>query len=155
MQTEMSDTRKHVCEVALAASSEEVFKLLITPSAIRKWWQASRAIVDAREGGIWGAAWGGNEDDPDYTTFYRIRTFDPPRRIVFSDSVYYAKSGPLPFKADFVTEFLVRPGPKGCLLQVTQDGFPADPIADDFYNGCEVGWKNTFAGIRAYLERKK
>jgi uncharacterized protein YndB with AHSA1/START domain len=151
----MKTTRKHVCQIELAATPETVFQLLITPSAIRQWWQASRAIVDPRKGGVWGAAWGSSEDDPDYTGFYRIGTFDPPRRMIFSESTYYAKSGPLPFQADFVVEFLIRPSTKGCVLQVTQDGFPADSVADDFYNACEIGWKNTFEGIRKYLESRK
>ena len=102
-----------------------------------------------------GAAWGSSEDDPDYTGFYRIGAFVPPRRIVFTDAKYYAKTGPLPFKADFVTEFLIHPTAGGCVLQVTQDGFPVDPVADDFYKACETGWKNTFAGIHAYLEKRK
>ena len=151
----MKKTRRHVCETELDASPKTVFQLLITPSAIREWWQASRAIVDAREGGVWGAAWGSSEDDPDYTGFYRIGAFVPPRRIVFTDAKYYAKTGPLPFKADFVTEFLIHPTAGGCVLQVTQDGFPVDPVADDFYKACEIGWKNTFAGIHAYLEKRK
>ncbi len=151
----MKATRKHVCQIELEAAAETVFQMLITPSAIREWWQASRAIVDAREGGIWGAAWGNEEDDPDYKGFYKIGVFEPPRRIVFTDSTYYAKTDPLPFQANFVTEFLVRPTAKGCVLQVTQDGFPVGPIADDFYKGCEIGWKNTFQNIRAYLEKRK
>lgn len=151
----MKKTRNHVCAIELEAPAEKVFRLLVTPSAIREWWQASRSIVDAREGGNWGAAWGSNEDDPDYIGFYRIGTFDPPRRIVFENSTYYARSGPLPFQADFVVEFLIRPSTKGCILQVTQDGFPADAVADDFYKACEIGWKNTFEGIRQYLERQK
>lgn len=150
----MSATRKHVCQIELDASPGTVFELLITPSAIREWWQASRAIVDAREGGMWGGAWG-QEDDPDYISFYRISVCDPPKRLVFSDSTYYAKTGPLPFEAHFITEFLIRPNSKGSVLQVTQDGFPADPAADDFYMGCERGWKNTFEGIRRYLEERK
>ena len=45
--------------------------------------------------------------------------------------------------------------PDGSLLRVTQDGFPLDSIADDFYKECEIGWKNTFEGIRRYLSESK
>jgi hypothetical protein len=45
----------------------------------------------------------------------------------------------------------VEARPNGSLLRVVQDGFPADSIADEFYAGCEVGWKNTFEGIEWYL----
>jgi hypothetical protein len=49
------------------------------------------------------------------------------------------------------TEFLVQPTATGCQLRVVQDGFPCDAIADDFYQACDVDWRNTFAGIRRFL----
>jgi uncharacterized protein YndB with AHSA1/START domain len=145
------NTRKHVHEIALQANPQRVFSLLVTPSAIRQWWSAARAVVLAQENGFWAAAWGTDEDQPDYITVCRIQIFDPPRRLVLTDYRYFAKNGPLPFTADFITEFTIEPAPSGCLLRVTQDGFPLDPIADQFYAGCEVGWRNTFEGIRRYL----
>jgi uncharacterized protein YndB with AHSA1/START domain len=144
-------TRRHVHEIELPASPERVFALLHTPSAIRGWWSASRAIVLAKEGGTWAATWGESEDQPDYITVARIAAFDPPRRLVLTDYHYQAKEGPLPFQADFVTEFTVIPRPQGCTLRVSQDGFPTDSVADAFYAGCEVGWKNTFEGVRRFL----
>jgi uncharacterized protein YndB with AHSA1/START domain len=144
-------TRCHVHEIELPASPEQVFALLHTPSAIRGWWSASRAIVLAKEGGMWAATWGGSEDQPDYITVARIAAFDPPRRLVLTDYRYLAKDGPLPFQADFVTEFTVTPRPQGCTLRVSQDGFPTESVADAFYAGCEVGWKNTFEGVRRFL----
>jgi hypothetical protein len=80
--------------------------------------------------------------------------FDPPRRLVFADYQYRAKSGPLPFAADFRTEFTVEPRGGGALLCVVQDGFPDDPIADDFFAACETGWRNTFESIRQYLDER-
>jgi len=74
--------------------------------------------------------------------------FDPPQRLIMSDFNYYAKPGSLPFEANLSVEFIVEPTSAGCLLRVVQTGFPDDPIADDFYKGCKVGWKNTFEGIR-------
>ena len=50
------------------------------------------------------------------------------------------------------TTFTIESHPEGCLLRVEQDGFTTDPAADAFYQACEVGWKNTFAGIRRFLE---
>jgi uncharacterized protein YndB with AHSA1/START domain len=62
------NTRKHVHEIALPTDPERVFSLLVTPSAIRQWWGADRAIVLAQENGTWAAAWGADEDRPDYLT---------------------------------------------------------------------------------------
>jgi uncharacterized protein YndB with AHSA1/START domain len=145
-------TRKHTHEEIFASSPEQLFAILHTPSAIRAWWSVARAIVMPQTGGVWAATWGESEDEPDYITTATIKVFEPPQRMVLSDYRYRAKSGPLPFEADFVTEFLVSPHPAGSVLKVTQDGFPAGAEADEFYAGCVKGWRDTFAGIRRYLK---
>jgi uncharacterized protein YndB with AHSA1/START domain len=145
-------TRKHIHEEVFPATPQEIFALLHTPSAIRRWWSAARAIVLPEPGGTWAATWGESEDEPDYITIAVIREFAPPRRMVLTDYRYRAKSGPLPFHADFVTSFEVEARADGALLRMVQDGFPADSIADAFYAGCQKGWCDTFAGIRQYLQ---
>lgn len=144
-------TRQHTHAIDLAAAPDQVFAILVSPSAIRGWWGAARAIVLPGVGGTWAAAWGADEDAPDYVSISRIRSYDPPRQLVLADTKYFAKDGPLPFEAAFVTTFTVEPAPGGCRLRVVQDGFPTDPIADAFYAACEVGWHNTFEGIRRFL----
>lgn len=146
------ETRSHVHTIELAASPEEVFALLVTPSSIREWWFASRAIVMARENGCWSAAWGDDEDHPDFMTAATIRVYDPPRSLVLADFRYYARSGPLPFHTYFTTEFAVEPRSSGSLLRVTQEGFPVDSVADEFYEGSERGWRETFESIRRYVD---
>ena len=78
-------TRKHVHQIELAASPEEVFRLLVSPNAIRNWWGASRVIVLAKQNGVWAAVWG-NEDIPDYVALYKISAIEPPRRLFLTDS---------------------------------------------------------------------
>lgn len=51
-------TRSHTTSVALPGSPEAVFAALHTPSAIRRGWHASRAIVIPEPDGIWMAALG-------------------------------------------------------------------------------------------------
>jgi uncharacterized protein YndB with AHSA1/START domain len=148
-------TRRHVYEEVFDATPENVFALLHTPSAIRQWWGASHVIVDPKEGGVWVGLWG-DEDAPEFITAGRMSVFDPPRRLKFSDFEYYARSGPLPFAADLTSEFTVIPAGEGkTTLRVVQDGFPDDPAADEFYAGCERGWRDTFAGIREYLSKAR
>lgn len=146
-------TRRHTCEVVLPASAEKIFQLLITPSAIKEWWSASRAIVHPKQGGIWIAAWGENEDRPDYITSATMSVFDPPKRIVMTKYDYFSKNGPLPFTASFETEFLITAQSNGCILRVTQEGFPVDPVADDFYAACEAGWKTTLEQIALFVRK--
>jgi uncharacterized protein YndB with AHSA1/START domain len=145
------ETRTHVHEEAFDSSVDRVFALLHTPSAIRQWWGADRAIVMPESGGFWAAAWGTDEDAPEYVTAATMAVFEPPRRIVLSEYRYLARSGPLPFVADFVTEFVVEPHADGVLLRVSQAGFPCTPEGERFYSACDQGWRDTFAGIRRFI----
>lgn len=145
------ETRKHIHEEEFPVPAEDLFALLHTPTAIREWWGAGSAIVIPRKDGIWAAAWGEDPDTPDYVSAFTIAEFDPPKKMLLTDARYLAREGQPPFVAEMTTEFTVTPSPRGSVLRVVQDGFPTDPIADDFYLACETGWKNTFAGIRKYL----
>lgn len=149
----MTTTRTLSREEIFSVPPETLFALLHTPSAIRTWWNAARAIVIAEEGGFWAAAWGEEEDDPAYITSAEIDVFHPPRRLVLTDYRYYAQSGALPFQAALETLFEVEPHWEGALLRVTQSGFPCAAEADDFFAACESGWRDTFAGIRRFLSR--
>ena len=147
-------SRRHTHAEDFDVTVEQLFDLLVTPSSIRQWWGAARAIVIKQQGGAWTAAWGENEDDPDYISHSTIQSYEPPHRLVLCDNNYYAKSGALPFEAEFITEFLITKTKHGSRLQVTQNGFPLSEIADDYYQACEAGWKDTFAGLRTFLESK-
>ncbi|MEM7315461.1 MAG: SRPBCC domain-containing protein, partial [Planctomycetota bacterium] len=118
-----------------------VFELLIKPSAICQWWSAKQAIVLPKPGGYWSAIWGDDIDDPDYVTIARILEFERPNRLVLGDYEYHAKTGGLPFDAEFVTTFSVSASAKGAILQVEQRGFPTDAAADEYYAGCIEGWQ--------------
>lgn len=146
----MSRTRSIEQTLELPAPPEAVFAALHTPSAIREWWQASRVIVIPEPGGTWCAAWG-EEDDPDYVSEATLEEFRPPHRLVMSRFRYRAKSGPLPFEAEFRTLFSVEAGPNGSRLTVRQEGFPPGPEADAFFEGCTQGWTDTLAGLERYF----
>ncbi|MEP0845232.1 MAG: SRPBCC domain-containing protein [Phycisphaerae bacterium] len=86
-------TRSLAHEIELPHRAERVFALLHTPSDVRAWWFAARVVIVPTAGGIWSAAWGENEDDPDYVTCARIAVFEPPRRLVLDRHFYYARGG--------------------------------------------------------------
>lgn len=147
-------SRKHVHEETFLVVPKRLFALLHTPSAIRQWWGADRAIILPEPGGYWVAAWGASEDDPDYVTVATIQEFNPPHRMVLADYRYHAPNDPLPFEAGFVTAFDVAPHPEGATLRIEQEGFPSGPEGDAFYAACETGWRDTFAGIRRFLSAR-
>jgi len=144
-------TRRHVLEEPFAVSPEWMFEVLITPSAIRGWWGASKAIVVPERGGVWIAAWGENENDPDYISSYKILELDRPKRILLGEGKYFSRDGQPPFEMNLTTEFLVEKRVGGCALRITQDGFPTDAVANEFFDACVIGWSNTFEGIRKYF----
>lgn len=144
-------TRSQTHEIELQVPPERVFDVLITPSAIRDWWGAHRAAVMPEQGGWWVAAWGEREDDPDYVTGAIIRVFDRPHRLVLAYENYYAKAGRLPFDANMSVEFLIERHQSGTRLRLTQDGFPAEPVADAYYEGCRQGWQATLSGIKRLI----
>jgi uncharacterized protein YndB with AHSA1/START domain len=139
-------------QLELPLDAERAFALLHTPSAIRGWWSAARAIVAARPGGLWVAAWGDDEDAPDYVTAARILVWEPPRRLRLGEFKYFTRDGAgLPFTADLETEFSVRPVAGGSVLRVQQTGFPDDAVADAFFASCEQGWTATLDGVRRHV----
>lgn len=148
----MTRTRSHRASVEIDASTDQVFRALVTPSAIRTWWFAARVIVNPKKGGVWAAVWGGVEDEPEYLTTARFAVFSPGRRLVLTDYDYLSKDGPLPFKAAFTTSFGLKKTVGGTRLVVEQDGFPTAKKADAFYEACERGWRETLASLKAFLE---
>jgi hypothetical protein len=139
------------CQLELPLAAHATFALLHTPSAIRVWWSAARAIVAARAGGVWVAAWGDDEDAPEYTTAARILVWDPPHTLRLGQFEYFTRDGgELPFIAALETEFVVREADAGSVLEVRQTGFPEDAVADAFFAACERGWSATLEGIRHY-----
>lgn len=137
--------------VELPAGQNQAFDLLITPSDVRKWWGASRVIIVPKPGGVWVASWGDDEDHPEFVSAHTISRYEPPRVVELREITYYARASVLPFQTTFTTMFTVEPGTEGSLLDVRQDGFPADPIADEYYRACERGWERTLEQIRTYL----
>jgi len=146
-------TRRHVQEEPFAVTPEKMFAALVTPMAIRSWWGASKVIVLAEVGGTWTASWGEVDNDPDYISSFKILELDYPRRLVLGEGKYFSRNGMPPFEMDkMTTEFAIEERGEGmCALRITQDGFPSEKVADDFYEACVIGWNNTFEGIRKYF----
>lgn len=135
-------------------SPQRVFRALITPSDIRQWWGASRAVVIPQLGGIWCAMWGDDEDNPHYVSAAKISRFEPDQSLRMSDFVYQSPDGGLPFEANIETEFIIESIPAGTRLTVHQTGIPEGSIADDFFAGCQKGWHDTLAAMQDYLRAK-
>jgi uncharacterized protein YndB with AHSA1/START domain len=138
--------------VEVACGPEQLFRTLHTPTEICIWWNTRTAIVVPQRDGLWIGTWGKDEDHPDYITAARLSQFDPPHRMVMSDVEYWANGErTVPFARQLVTEYRVEPTSGGSRLTVTQTGFPDEAIADEFYQGCCHGWKETLAAIKDFF----
>lgn len=142
--------RKHIAETELASTCDRTFSLLITPSDICAWWSADHAMVMPKLDGLWIAQWGKDMDDPDYLSGGTITVYEPGKCLQLSDMKYSNKTGALPFEIDATVRFEICANESGSKLCVTQEGFPDDPIADEFYAGCEIGWRETLDGMKNY-----
>jgi uncharacterized protein YndB with AHSA1/START domain len=120
---------------------------------VRQWWNARQVIVHAVPDGTWIATWGDDEDSPDFLCGYRLSRFERPGLLEFSDPVYEAKAGPMPFSMDQMSvQFQIETADHGATLSVTQHGFPTDTIADEYYAGCQSGWQTTLQQLKDFLE---
>ena len=143
------EVRRKELEEPFGVTPARMFEVLTTPSAIRSWWGASKAIVDLKEGGTWITAWGENDESSDYVTSYKIAQLEPPSRFVLGSSKYITIGSTL--ETNITTEFRIEPHPLGCNLRIVQVMDPADPLFDDYFEACVVGWQNCYEGIRNYL----
>ena len=146
-------TRTLRCQEVFNCTVEVLFDALKTPSAIRTWWAAARVVLIARPGGTFAVAWGDDEDDPEYMGAATLAEYDPPRRIVLADFTYYAKTGPLGFEADLSVEFNVRPSGQESVLEIVHRGIPDIPEANEYYEGCQIGWRTCLSHLQDYLQQ--
>jgi hypothetical protein len=142
--------RRHELAEPFGVSPERMFEILITPSAIRDWYGASKVVVEARKGGSWITSWGESDKDFEHVNSFEILEFDPPRRMLFGSGKYFVEDR-WPIVTDITTDLLIEPQPAGCLFRIIQELDPADPLLDDYFDACIAGWQNAFDGIRNYI----
>ena len=126
-----------------------MFEVLTTPAAIRSWWGVSTAIVDLRKGGTWLTAWGEGEGSSDIVTSFKIEQLDAPSRFVLGSSKFITAGSTV--ETNITTEFRIDEHAHGCNLRIVQVLDPHDPLLDDYFDACVLGWENCFEGIRNYL----
>lgn len=140
--------------ISIDNTPENIFNALLNPSAIIEWWQAKTAIVIKENNGIYCASWGDNIDDPDYVTSSKIRDLVDPQGFTLEYLSYFSKTGKMPFEAKMYVHFSITPDSKSnTILAVRQTGFPDDPVADEYFEGCQTGWNHVLTNIKTYCEK--
>ena len=139
-------------EEDFACTPQELFHALHTPSALRSWWNADRVIIIPRKNGMFAAAWGEHEDDPEYVSSGVYKVYSPPRKSIIEDFRYYTKSDPIDFENLMSITYEVTPSNMGCRLLLTHTGFPDTSNADAYFDACVQGWIMSLKSLRSYLE---
>jgi uncharacterized protein YndB with AHSA1/START domain len=145
----MNKRREELAE-PFAVPAERMFDVLVTPSAVRSWFGASTAIIDAHEGGSWVTAWGDGENNSEFVTSFKILKFDSPKRILLGHGKLRTEDK-WPIATNITTDLIIEPNATGCILRIIQELAPPDPLLDDYFDACVAGWQNSFEGIRNYL----
>ncbi|HVF30936.1 MAG TPA: SRPBCC domain-containing protein [Pyrinomonadaceae bacterium] len=144
------DKRREKLAEDFGVSAERMFEVLMTLTAIRSWFGASTAIVEAREGSSWMTAWGEDESGLEFVTSFGILKFEPPARVLLG----YGKlrnEDRWPIATNITTDLVVEPTSTGCTLRIIQELDPHDELLDEYFDACVTGWQNSFEGIRNYL----
>lgn len=141
-------TRSQWHEIELPVPALTVFNLLLSPKAIRGRWNNVSAVVTELDG-VWVLAWGARENDPDYVSGARIKSFQAPKRVTMTYEYARSREGLLPFATGMTTEFTIKETAQGSLVRVTQSGLPA---ADDaYFQSCADGWRAALQGLGTLL----
>ncbi|MCY3628415.1 MAG: SRPBCC domain-containing protein [Bacteroidota bacterium] len=136
-----------------ACTPQELFDALHTPSALRSWWNANRVIIIPRTNGMYSAAWGEDEDDPEYVSSGIYRVYDPPYKSVIEDFRYYAKSDPADFEGLMSITYEITARNSEAHLQLTHTGIPEGDEADAYFEACTIGWVETLKNLKKYVEK--
>ncbi len=144
------EKRRQELEEPFGVKPERMFDILISPSAIRSWWGASMVVIDPRKGGSWVTSSGDGDKDAEFVNSLEILEFDPPHRMLLGGGKYFAGNN-WPIQTNMTTELIIEPQPAGCILTIVQELSPADPLLEDYFDACVMGWQNSFEGIRNYI----
>lgn len=141
-------TRSQWHEIELPVPPAALFNLLLSPKAIRGKWNNTAAVVTEVDG-AWVIAWGQRENDPDYVSGARIKSFQAPKLVKLAFEYARSRSGALPFANGMMAELTIQQKGAGSLLRVTHAGLPADN--DDYFNAVADGWRAALQGLGALL----
>lgn len=141
-------TRSQWHEIELPVAPAALFNLLLSPKAIRGRWNNTAAVVTEVDG-TWVIAWGARENDPDFVSGARIKSFQAPKLVKLAFEYARARAGMLPFGNAMTAELAIQQKGAGSLLRVTHAGLPADN--DDYFNAVADSWRAALQGLGAML----
>jgi uncharacterized protein YndB with AHSA1/START domain len=138
-------TRSHEHEIEIHAPVEDVWRALVDPEELARWF-APEAQVEPGPGGRVRLAWG-----EEMAGESRIVCWEPGRRLqLVSDP----SDGQLPPPDEPVVEdYLLETRGGTTVLRLVHSGIPESSAWDGFYESTRRGWPLVLRSLRHYLER--
>ncbi|QCK14863.1 SRPBCC family protein [Mangrovivirga cuniculi] len=138
--------------ILIAEKRSSVFKTLLTPSDIIKWWEADYAMIQPQREGYYIVSWGKDIDNPEYTSVAEIKDFIINESFKLENYKYSADGSMPDFSRGFTVVFKLYDHDNHTLLTVEHHGFPENEKGNEFYNACVKGWNDTLNNIKSYIE---
>lgn len=135
-------------EIYIAAQPERVFRALVEPQEVLRWWGQSGVylctefVADLRPGGSWQSS-GIGPDGGRFEVTGQYLQIDPPRLLVHSWIASWTGD------ARTTVRWELEPKDGGTLLRVLHSGLAAHPGIGESYRG----WPRMLGWIQALIER--
>jgi uncharacterized protein YndB with AHSA1/START domain len=136
------------CEIYIAAQPERVFRALVEPQEVLRWWgqpgvyRCTEFVSDLRLGGNWGSS-GIGPDGRRFEITGQYLQVDPPRLLVHSWVASWTGD------AQTTVRWELEPKDGGTLVRLLHSGLAAYPSIGESYRG----WPRMLGWIQALLER--
>jgi uncharacterized protein YndB with AHSA1/START domain len=147
-------TRKAVtCSIAITAAPLRVFRALVEPRDLKRWWGTNEAVITARKGGTWSLGWHAYGQDNFYATTGFIQKIAYPRGLQLTGLMYFRPDmkplGPM------TLSFRIEKKGQGALLTVRQSGYGKGKHWDLYYIALHDGWEESLWSLKKYIESKE
>lgn len=134
----MSDEKKVIAEVTIAASPEDVWRAVSEGEEIKKWFCLDARVTPGKGGAVWMSFGEGMDWETPIEVWepnHHLRTADPPPNKIAVDYFIEARGGET-------------------VLRIVHSGFGADAWEDELDN-LNAGWRTFAATMKHYLEQHR
>ena len=137
-------TRAYAVRVDIDASLDRVWAALSSTAALERWMSPGTRMA-AQIGGLFSGSL-----DRVKPFAARIDIYDAPRRIRL---VHLPPEEMPAFDGIVVDDILVERREPQTVVRVLGEGFPRSDGYSDFYVGRQMGWRQSLARLKVYLEK--
>jgi uncharacterized protein YndB with AHSA1/START domain len=138
-------TRGFAVRVDINADVARIWRALTDTAALSKWLSPDARIA-AREGGSFQGA-----IDRRNPLIAHIDVFEPGRRMRL---IHLSAAGLPSFDGAIVDDLLLLPGVgEPTVVRLLGSGYPAEPPFEAYYTSNNLGWRQSLARLKVYLEK--